>query len=127
MFGANPRWDPCTLPSEFKVMNTSEPSTINPKPRTLVQIVRGVAADAFVRMCGLCAYVMCGLCAYAVCLCAFVRSTYLLWQVMNTSFGSWRLVNTYGAFGSITREREEVIIQVHFRPRTLPGHRPCTF
>ena len=30
---------------------------------------------------------------------------------MNTSFGSWRFVNTYGAFGSITRVREEVIIQ----------------
>jgi len=32
-------------------------------------------------------------------------------QVMNTSFGSWKLLNTYGAFGSITREREEVVIE----------------
>ena len=31
---------------------------------------------------------------------------------MNTSFGSLRLVNTYGAFGSITRRRFEVVVQV---------------
>ena len=30
---------------------------------------------------------------------------------MNTSFGSWRFVNSYGAFGSVTRTREEVIVQ----------------
>ncbi|XP_077043016.1 lipase maturation factor 1 isoform X3 [Agelaius phoeniceus] len=32
-------------------------------------------------------------------------------QVMNTSFNSLRIVNTYGAFGSITKERTEVILQ----------------
>ncbi|KAM5227318.1 lipase maturation factor 1 [Ctenodactylus gundi] len=32
-------------------------------------------------------------------------------QVMNTSFSSLRIVNTYGAFGSITKERTEVILQ----------------
>ncbi|XP_036316064.1 lipase maturation factor 1 isoform X4 [Pipistrellus kuhlii] len=32
-------------------------------------------------------------------------------QVMNTSFNPLRIVNTYGAFGSITRERTEVILQ----------------
>ncbi|XP_029433325.1 lipase maturation factor 1-like isoform X2 [Rhinatrema bivittatum] len=32
-------------------------------------------------------------------------------QVMNTSFNPLKIVNTYGAFGSITRERTEVIIQ----------------
>ncbi|XP_048575813.1 lipase maturation factor 1 isoform X2 [Nematostella vectensis] len=32
-------------------------------------------------------------------------------QAMNTSFDSFRLVNTYGAFGSITKERTEVIFQ----------------
>lgn len=32
-------------------------------------------------------------------------------QVMNTSFDSLRIVNTYGAFGSITKERTEVIFQ----------------
>lgn len=32
-------------------------------------------------------------------------------QAMNTSFDSLRLVNTYGAFGSITKERTEVIFE----------------
>ncbi len=32
-------------------------------------------------------------------------------QVMNTSFDPLRLVNTYGAFGSITRKRNEVILE----------------
>ncbi|KAM9124823.1 lipase maturation factor 1 isoform 2-T2 [Pangshura tecta] len=32
-------------------------------------------------------------------------------QVMNTSFNPLRIVNTYGAFGSITRERTEIIFQ----------------
>jgi len=32
-------------------------------------------------------------------------------QAMNTSFDSLRLVNTYGAFGSITKERHEVVLQ----------------
>ncbi|XP_063682569.1 lipase maturation factor 1-like isoform X1 [Bolinopsis microptera] len=32
-------------------------------------------------------------------------------QQMNTSFDSFRLVNTYGAFGSITKERTEVILE----------------
>ncbi|XP_077979831.1 lipase maturation factor 1-like [Glandiceps talaboti] len=32
-------------------------------------------------------------------------------QAMNTSFDSLRLVNTYGAFGSVTKERTEVILQ----------------
>lgn len=32
-------------------------------------------------------------------------------QAMNTSFDSLRIVNTYGAFGSITKERTEVIFQ----------------
>ncbi len=31
-------------------------------------------------------------------------------QVMNTSFDSLRILNTYGAFGSITKERTEVIL-----------------
>lgn len=30
---------------------------------------------------------------------------------MNTSFDQFRLVNTYGAFGSITKQRFEVVIQ----------------
>ncbi|KRX01187.1 hypothetical protein PPERSA_03691 [Pseudocohnilembus persalinus] len=32
-------------------------------------------------------------------------------QIMNTSFDQFRLVNTYGAFGSITKQRFEVVIQ----------------
>ncbi|XP_074520183.1 lipase maturation factor 1 [Halichoeres trimaculatus] len=32
-------------------------------------------------------------------------------QIMNTSFDPLRIVNTYGAFGSITKERTEVIFQ----------------
>ena len=32
-------------------------------------------------------------------------------QTMNTSFGSWKLLNTYGAFGSITKVRTEIILE----------------
>jgi len=32
-------------------------------------------------------------------------------QSMNASFNSLHLVNTYGAFGSVTRERDEVIVE----------------
>jgi Lipase maturation factor len=32
-------------------------------------------------------------------------------QAMNTSYNEWHLVNSYGAFGSVGREREEVIIE----------------
>ncbi|XP_062999627.1 lipase maturation factor 1 [Elgaria multicarinata webbii] len=32
-------------------------------------------------------------------------------QLMNTSFNPLRIVNTYGAFGSITKERTEVVLQ----------------
>ena len=32
-------------------------------------------------------------------------------QAMNTNFNSWKLVNTYGAFGSITKIRTEIILQ----------------
>uniref|UniRef100_F7AWH2 Lipase maturation factor n=1 Tax=Ornithorhynchus anatinus TaxID=9258 RepID=F7AWH2_ORNAN len=43
-------------------------------------------------------------------------------QVMNTSFNSLRIVNTYGAFGSITRERTEVILQ---GTASLDAHDPA--
>ena len=53
-----------------------------------------------------------GVCALLVFLSAPVmRNIFSRNQVMNTSFGAWRLVNTYGAFGSITRRREEIILQ----------------
>jgi hypothetical protein len=32
-------------------------------------------------------------------------------QAMNASFNNWHLVNTYGAFGSITRERFEIVLE----------------
>jgi hypothetical protein len=32
-------------------------------------------------------------------------------QLMNSSFNALRLVNTYGAFGSVTKERLEVIVE----------------
>jgi hypothetical protein len=32
-------------------------------------------------------------------------------QAMNRSFNNWHLVNTYGAFGSVTRTRYEVIVE----------------
>lgn len=32
-------------------------------------------------------------------------------QIMNTSFDQWSLVNTYGAFGSIGKERYELVLQ----------------
>uniref|UniRef100_A0A3Q3EZ38 Lipase maturation factor n=1 Tax=Kryptolebias marmoratus TaxID=37003 RepID=A0A3Q3EZ38_KRYMA len=37
-------------------------------------------------------------------------------QMMNTSFDPLRIVNTYGAFGSITKERTEVILQGSLSP-----------
>jgi hypothetical protein len=43
-------------------------------------------------------------------------------QVMNTSFGSWDLVNTYGAFGSVGRERQEIV----FEGTTDPSPGPST-
>ena len=35
-------------------------------------------------------------------------------QIMNTSFEPFRLVNTYGAFGSVTKERTEIIFEGNF-------------
>jgi hypothetical protein len=32
-------------------------------------------------------------------------------QAMNASFGPWRVVNTYGAFGSVTKVRHEVVLE----------------
>ena len=36
-------------------------------------------------------------------------------QIMNTSFDNFRLVNTYGAFGSVGQKRYEVILEVTFK------------
>lgn len=40
-----------------------------------------------------------------------VHNLYSPDQAMNTSFEPFRIVNTYGAFGSITKERRELIIE----------------
>jgi hypothetical protein len=40
-----------------------------------------------------------------------VRNLFARRQVMNASFEPLRLVNTYGAFGSVTRERLEVVLE----------------
>jgi hypothetical protein len=40
-----------------------------------------------------------------------VRNLVSRHQLMNTSFNSFHLVNTYGAFGSVTRVRREVVIE----------------
>jgi hypothetical protein len=42
-------------------------------------------------------------------------------QLMNTSFDPLHLVNTYGAFGSITKERYEVVIEGTDEPVLAPG------
>ncbi len=44
-------------------------------------------------------------------------------QLMNYSFDPLRLVNAYGAFGGITRRRDEVIIEGTSEPRVTPGTR----
>jgi hypothetical protein len=42
-------------------------------------------------------------------------------QKMNSSFNSLRLVNTYGAFGSVTKERREVVLEGTDDPGPGPG------
>jgi hypothetical protein len=43
-------------------------------------------------------------------------------QAMNTSFEPFRIVNTYGAFGSITKQRNEVIFKgTHSDPKVDPN------
>jgi len=42
-------------------------------------------------------------------------------QMMNASFDSLRLVNTYGAFGSITRERYEIVVEGTSEERITPN------
>lgn len=40
-----------------------------------------------------------------------VRNLFSRRQVMNGSFNRWRIVNTYGAFGAVTQERYEIVIE----------------
>ncbi len=44
-------------------------------------------------------------------------------QVMNASFDPFRLVNTYGAFGSISRRRYELVIEGTSDPQVTPDTR----
>jgi hypothetical protein len=44
-------------------------------------------------------------------------------QKMNAGFNAFHLGNTYGAFGSITRERDEVVIEATEDPDPGPGSR----
>jgi Lipase maturation factor len=44
-------------------------------------------------------------------------------QLMNASFDPFRLVNTYGAFGSITRRRHELVIEGTSDPAVSPDTR----
>jgi hypothetical protein len=44
-------------------------------------------------------------------------------QVMNTSFDPLRLVNSYGAFGSVTRQRYELVIEGAEGTEVTPGTR----
>ncbi|HXY37726.1 MAG TPA: lipase maturation factor family protein, partial [Planctomycetaceae bacterium] len=41
-------------------------------------------------------------------------------QAMNTSYSVWHLVNSYGAFGSVGRERFDVIIEATDEPEITP-------
>jgi hypothetical protein len=49
-----------------------------------------------------------------------VRNMLSRGQQMNVSFTRWRLVNSYGAFGSVTRIRREVIIEATDDPSPGP-------
>lgn len=42
-------------------------------------------------------------------------------QAMNASFNRWHLVNTYGAFGSVTRVRREVVVEGTSQEVVGPG------
>jgi hypothetical protein len=42
-------------------------------------------------------------------------------QTMNAVFNPWKIVNTYGAFGTITRERHEVVFEGTHGDPHLPG------
>jgi hypothetical protein len=44
-------------------------------------------------------------------------------QAMNTSYNAWHLVNSYGAFGSVGRERYDVIIEATDEPSVTPQTR----
>ena len=48
-------------------------------------------------------------------------------QAMNASFNAWHLVNTYGAFGSVTRERFEIVLEGTHDPSGTTGWQEYEF
>ena len=48
-------------------------------------------------------------------------------QAMNASFNAWHLVNTYGAFGSVTRERFEIVLEGTQDPSGMTGWQEYEF
>jgi Lipase maturation factor len=40
-----------------------------------------------------------------------LRNLFSRRQLMNASFNRWQLVNTYGAFGSVTKQRIEIVVE----------------
>jgi predicted small integral membrane protein len=40
-----------------------------------------------------------------------VRNLFSKRQLMNASFNRWQLVNTYGAFGTVTKQRVEIVVE----------------
>ncbi|HEY5224252.1 MAG TPA: lipase maturation factor family protein [Microbacteriaceae bacterium] len=46
-----------------------------------------------------------------------LRNLFSRRQLMNASFNRWHLVNAYGAFGSVTKERFEVIVEATDAPQ----------
>ncbi|WP_035253736.1 lipase maturation factor family protein [Agrococcus lahaulensis] len=40
-----------------------------------------------------------------------VRNLFSRRQLMNASFNRWRLANAYGAFGTVTKQRDEIVIE----------------
>ena len=48
---------------------------------------------------------------YAVLSWAPLRNLFARRQLMNASFNRWQLANAYGAFGTVTRERVEIVVE----------------
>jgi hypothetical protein len=49
-----------------------------------------------------------------------VRNLFSRTQAMNASFNRWQLANAYGAFGTVTKERIEIVIEGTMRPDADP-------
>ena len=49
-----------------------------------------------------------------------VRNLFSRTQAMNASFNRWQLANAYGAFGTVTKERIEIVIEGTMRPEADP-------